>query len=158
MADEIARMIGEKAARQLSNTTKTPPQWLGATPRWVAQMLPWAPVEAGVYRANQAIDDEFQVKCTPVPGEPLPTAFINYEEHPREYTLSSIATTIQVDTRVSDLFRSPMEQVKEQLSLAVEMLKEKQESELLNNRAYGLLLGLPLLMRLQMLRRRRTPH
>src|SRR6478736_2237382 len=99
----------------------------------------FAPVEAGVYRANQAIDDDFQVKCSPAQGEPLPVAFINYEEQPREYVLSSIATTLQVDTRISDLFRSPMDQLKEQLTLAVEMLKEKQESELLNNRNYGLL-------------------
>lgn len=140
MADEsIIRSVGEKAARQLSNTTKTPPQWLGASPRWLAQLLPWTPVEAGVYRANQAIDDDFQVKCSPGQGEPLPVAFINYEEQPREYVLSSISTTLQVDTRISDLFRSPFDQVKEQLTLAVEMLKEKQESELLNNRAYGLL-------------------
>jgi hypothetical protein len=139
MADEVVRTIGEKAARQLSNTTKTPPQWRGATPRWLTQMLPWAPVEAGVYRVNQAIDDEFRVKCSPAPGEVLPVALINYDEHPREHVLSSITTTIQVDTRISDLFRSPMDQVKEQLTLAVEMLKERQESELLNNRAYGLL-------------------
>jgi hypothetical protein len=32
-----------------------------------------------------------------------------------------------------------MDQVKEQLSLTVEKLKEKQENELLNNRSYGLL-------------------
>src|SRR6478736_3119483 len=99
----------------------------------------FAPVEAGVYRANQAIDDDFQVKCSPAQGEPLPVAFINYEEQPREYVLSSIATTLQVDTRISDLFRSPMDQVKEQLTLAVEKIKEQQESELINNRSYGLL-------------------
>ena len=46
------RTIGERAARQLSNTTKTPPQWRGATPRWLVQMIPWTPVEAGVYRVN----------------------------------------------------------------------------------------------------------
>ena len=44
------RTLGERAARQLSNTTKTPPQWVGATPRWLVQLLPWTPVEAGVYR------------------------------------------------------------------------------------------------------------
>lgn len=136
---EQRRVIEEKAARQLANTTKTPPQWRGATPRWLPQMLPWTPVEAGVYRVNQALDGEFDVKCTPVAGEPLPVAVSHYEEQPREYVLTSITTTVQVDTRVSDLFRSPMDQVKEQLTLAVEKLKEKQESELLNNRAYGLL-------------------
>ena len=137
MADQH-HLLGEKAARQLSNTTKTPPQWRGATPRWLTQMIPWAPVEAGVYRLNQALDDDFAVKCSPEQGEPLPVGFSNYETQPREYVLTSITTTIAVDTRVSDLFRSPMDQVKEQLTLAVEKLKEKQENELLNNRQYGL--------------------
>ncbi len=138
MADQ-QRSIGEKAARQLSNTTKTPPQWRGASPRWLAQMIPWTPTEAGIYRLNQALDDDFAVKCSPTPGEALPVALSDYETQPREYVLTSITTTIEVDTRVSDLFRSPMDQVKEQLTLAVEKLKEKQESELINNRAYGLL-------------------
>ncbi len=136
---EQHKSIGEKAARQLANTTKTPPLWRGATPRWLTQLLPWVPVEAGVYRVNQALDDDFAVKCSPQPGETLPVGFSNYETQPREYVLSSIATTIEVDTRISDLFRSPMDQVKEQLTLAVEKLKEKQENELLNNRDYGLL-------------------
>lgn len=136
---EQPRFIGERAARQLSNTTKTPPQWRGATPRWLVQMLPWAPVEAGVYRVNQALDDTFDVRCTPELGEPLPVAFSDYEAQPREYVLSSLTTTVGVHTRVSDLYRSPMEQVKEQLTLAVEKLKEKQEDELINNAGYGLL-------------------
>jgi hypothetical protein len=138
MADQ-RRALGEKAARQLSSTTKTPPLWRGATPRWLTQMLPWTPVEAGVYRLNQALDDEFSVKCSPEPTETLPVALSDYDAQPREYVLTSITTTIDVDTRVSDLFRSPMDQVKEQLTLTVEKLKEKQESELLNNRSYGLL-------------------
>jgi hypothetical protein len=137
MADQH-HLLGEKAARQLSNTTKTPPQWRGASPRWLTQMVPWAPVEAGVYRLNQALDDDFAVKCSPEQGDPLPVGFSNYETQPREYVLTSITTTIAVDTRVSDLFRSPMDQVKEQLTLAVEKLKEKQENELINNRNYGL--------------------
>ena len=133
------RMLSEKSARQLSNTTKTPPQWRGTTPRWLVQMLPWTPVEAGVYRVNQALDDEFDVKCSPAQGEALPLAFSDYDPQPREYVLTSVTTTIQVDTRISDLFRSPMDQVKEQLSLTVEKLKEKQENEVVNNRNYGLL-------------------
>ncbi len=133
------KTITEKEARQLSNTTKTPPQWRGATPRWLTQMVPWTPTEAGVYRLNQALDDDFAMKCSPEPGDPLPIGISHYETQPREYVLSSIATTIEVDTRVSDLFRSPMDQTKEQLTLAIEKLKEKQESELLNNKGYGLL-------------------
>lgn len=136
---DSARVLTEKGARQLANTTKTPPQWRGSTPRWLVQMIPWTPVEAGVYRVNQALDDDFAVKCSPAPGEALPMAFSDYDPQPREYVLTSVTTTIAVDTRVSDLFRSPMDQVKEQLSLTVEKLKEKQEHEILNNRSYGLL-------------------
>jgi hypothetical protein len=137
MADQ-PRFVGEKAARQLSNTTKTPPQWRGATPRWLVQMLPWVPVEAGVYRVNQALDEDFAVRCTPDPNDVLPTALNDYDAQPREYVLSSVTTTVNVHTRISDLFRSPMDQVKEQLSLTVEKLKEKQEDELINNKTYGL--------------------
>jgi hypothetical protein len=48
----------------LANTTKTPPQWRGATPRWLVRMIQWATVEAGVYRVNQT-------KETQVPLRPL---------------------------------------------------------------------------------------
>jgi hypothetical protein len=102
-------------------------------------MMPWVPVEAGVYRVNQALDDRFGVRCTPDPTDVLPKALSDYEAQPREYTLSSVTTTVAVHTRVSDLYRSPMDQTKEQLSLAVEKLKEKQEEELINNKTYGLL-------------------
>jgi hypothetical protein len=134
-----AQSIGARAARQLANTTKTPPQWRGATPRWLTQLVPWTPVEAGVYRVNQALDEKFDVKCSPPEGEDLPVAFNDYEPNPREYVLASCTTTIAVHTRISDLFRSPMDQVKEQLTLAIEKLKERQESEMLYNKDYGLL-------------------
>ncbi|MCX5746593.1 MAG: hypothetical protein NT062_29300 [Proteobacteria bacterium] len=140
MADTTDKhMLGEKAARQLSNTTKTPPQWVGTTPRWLVQLLPWTPVEAGVYRLNRVLDSKFSVECSPEAGTKLPVAFVDYEDKPREYVLSTCTTTIQIHSRVSDLFRSPMDQTKEQLAVAIEKLKEKQEDELLNNGSYGLL-------------------
>jgi hypothetical protein len=137
--DTSSRTLTEREARQLSNTTKTPPQWLGSTPRWLVQLLPWTPVEAGVYRLNRVIDDQFGVVCSPDDRDQLPLARIKYEEKPREYTLSTVTTTVEVHTRISDLFRSPMDQVKEQLTVAVERMKEKQEDELINNGNYGLL-------------------
>jgi hypothetical protein len=140
MADsDDRRTLGGKAASQLSNATKTAPIWGGSTPRWLVQMLPWTPVEAGVYRVNRVVDNKFKVECTPDDASALPTAFIDYEEKPREYTLTTVTTTIEVQTRVSDLYRSPMDQVKEQLTVAVERIKEKQEDELVNNGNYGLL-------------------
>jgi hypothetical protein len=141
MADQSddRRMLGERAARQLSNTTKTPPYWVGSTPRWLVQLLPWTPVEAGVYRVNRVVDQKFGVECSPDDAAPLPVAFLDYSEKPREYVLSSVTTTVEVHTRISDLFRSPYDQVKEQLTVAVERVKEKQEDELVNNGNYGLL-------------------
>ncbi len=69
----------------------------------------------------------------------LPTTFVNYERRPREYELSVAQTILNVHTRVADLFNGPMDQVKEQLRLTCEALRERQESELLNNKEFGLL-------------------
>jgi hypothetical protein len=135
----IPNILTEAAAYQLSNTTKTPPQWVGATPRWLVQLLPWTPIEAGTYRVNRVIDGEFATECAPDGSTELPVAGVAYEEKPREYTLNTVSTTLEVSTRISDLYRSPMDQVKEQLTVAVERLKEKQEDELINNGGYGLL-------------------
>jgi hypothetical protein len=139
MTTNEVRVLGERAARRLSNTTKIPPQWLGVTPRWLVQLLPWVPVEAGVYRVNRVAENDFAVECSPDDNTELPVAHIDYEEQPREHMLSTVTTTIHVQTRISDLFRSPMDQIKEQLTVLVEKLKEKQEEELINNGVYGLL-------------------
>jgi len=37
------------------------------------------------------------------------------------------------------MYRSPHDQIKEQLRLIIEKVKERQESELINNSGYGLL-------------------
>jgi hypothetical protein len=37
--------LGDRAARQLANTTKTAPQLIAITPRWLVQLLGWVPVE-----------------------------------------------------------------------------------------------------------------
>jgi hypothetical protein len=44
-----------------------------------------------------------------------------------------------VDTKVSDVYSSPYDQVGEQIALAIESLKERQESQIINNDDYGLL-------------------
>jgi hypothetical protein len=46
---------------------------------------------------------------------------------------------VDVHTRVSDLFSHPHDQIREQLRLTVEKVKERQEAELINNADYGLL-------------------
>mgnify|MGYP001258125312 CR=1 FL=1 len=39
-SSEIRRTLGEPAARQLANTTKTVPQMRAITPRWLIACLP----------------------------------------------------------------------------------------------------------------------
>jgi hypothetical protein len=46
---------------------------------------------------------------------------------------------VDIHTRVSDLYSSPHNQIQEQLRLTIETIKERQESELINNAEYGLL-------------------
>jgi len=154
---DASTLLNDAAARQLANTTKTPPQWVGTTPRWLVQLLPWTPVEAGVYRVNRVIDNKFAVQCSPELGSQLPTAFVDYEPKPREYLLNTVSTTVQISTRISDLYRSPLDQVKEQLRIAVERLKEKQEDELINNGSYGLINNVHDTMRVKPRNARPTP-
>jgi hypothetical protein len=148
---EAHRTLGASAARQLANTTKTPPVWGGTTPRWLVSLLPWTPVEAGTYRVNKVKDageSGIAIACSPGDDDKLPESFVDYEDAPREYTLSTVTTTLEVQTRISDLYRSPMDQVREQLTVLLDMVKERQENELVNNASYGLLTSAAPSMRL----------
>jgi Phage capsid-like protein/Cyclic nucleotide-binding domain len=70
---------------------------------------------------------------------PLDGTFVAYELRPREYELSVAQTVLRVHTRVADLYNNPMNQTEQQLRLTIEALREKQESELINNPDFGLL-------------------
>jgi encapsulin shell SprI-like protein len=134
--------LGDKAARQLANATKTPPQFSSISPRWLTHLLQWLPVEAGIYRLNKVKNPgDVKVACTKrdTDNGELPQTFVDYEENPREYFLNSVSTVLDVHTRISDLYSSPYDQIKEQLRLTTEAIKERQESELINNPEYGLL-------------------
>lgn len=145
MADEVeARMtLGEPAARQLANATKTRAQMLAITPRWLTTFLPWVPVEAGIYRLNKVKERDGlgEVECSPSRERDadLPETFVDYEAAPREYFLNAVTTVLDVQTRVSDLYNQPYDQIQEQLRLLIEKVKERQESELIYNADYGLL-------------------
>ena len=136
----MARALGDVSARLLANTTKTPPQLTAITPRWLVQLLNWVPVESGTYRVNKVKNDSnIEVACGSRDERELPETFVDYVETPREYTLSAITTVVDIHTRVSDLFSHPHDQIREQLRLTVEKVKERQEGELINNADYGLL-------------------
>jgi CRP-like cAMP-binding protein len=83
-------------------------------------------------------------------GEPgLPGTFADYELAPREYELSVAQTVLRVHTRVADLYNEPMDQVEQQLRLTIEALRERQEHEMVNNAAFGLLNNVDYSQRLQ---------
>jgi len=110
------------------------------TPRWLVHLLQWVPVEAGIYRLNRVKDEaSVTVDCSDRDERVLPQTFVDYEEHAREYMLTAVTTVVDVHTRVSDLYSVPYNQITEQLRLTIEIVKERQESELINNREYGML-------------------
>jgi hypothetical protein len=132
--------LSDSAARQLANATKTVAQMSTITPRWLVRLMQWTPVEAGIYRLNSVTSPEdVDVVCPPRGEADLPTTFVDYDETPREYFLSSVSTIVDVHTRVSDLYSSPYDQIEEQLRLTIESIKERQEGELINNQEYGML-------------------
>lgn len=142
MADDpaLSQALGDVAARQLANATKTAPQMERITPRWLVHCLQWVPVEAGIFRVNRVRDESaVAVDCSGRDERILPQTFVDYVENPREYMLSAVNTVVDIHTRVSDLYSVPHDQISEQIRLTIEVIKERQESELINNPEYGLL-------------------
>jgi hypothetical protein len=134
------QVLREQAAFQLANVTKTAPQYGAITPRWLVRLLDWKPLESGTFRRNRVDEGKaVEVTCGQVEESALPGTFIQYEENPKEHKLSSINAVLNVHTRISDLFSKPHDQIGEQLRLIIENVKERQESELLNNADYGFL-------------------
>ena len=139
---EVRHTLSEQQARQLANVTKTVPMMETITPRWLVTFLSWVPVEAGTYRVNKVKPTHpgtRTIECSPDEEIDLPEIYVDYEEKPREYTLNAMTTVLDVQTRISDLYRSPHDQIREQLRLMIEKVKERQENELVNNAEYGLL-------------------
>jgi hypothetical protein len=139
---EVRHTLSEQQARQLANVTKTVPMMEAITPRWLVTFLSWVPVEAGTYRVNKVKvtrPGTRTIECSPDEEIDLPEIYVDYEEKPREYTLNAVTTVLDVQTRISDLYRSPHDQIREQLRLMIEKVKERQENELVNNTEYGLI-------------------
>ena len=134
--------LGKKAAYNLADINKTRPQYGALTPKWITKVLEFKGLDSGIYRVNKVKEGEtpLDVLCSvEKKSDIIPQGYVEYEEEPREYQLASISTIINVDTAVADVYSSPYDQVKEQLDLAIESLRERQESQLINNDDYGLL-------------------
>jgi len=144
--------LGASAAYQLANVTKSTVQFDALTPRWITRLIDWVPLESGIYRLNKvksSDDNPLDALCSKKVHEKIPEGFVDYENKPREYVLNSVSTILNVDTKISDLYSAPTDQIKEQLRLAIESIKERQESELINNDDYGLIKNVPDSQRIQ---------
>ncbi|MDR3304199.1 MAG: hypothetical protein LBS86_07275 [Treponema sp.] len=142
MSDKTISALGRDAAYQLSNVTKTAPQFGAITPKYLTRFLEFKGLEAGIYRVNRVSAGEtpLDVLCSQDPKSvEIPQGYVEYQSKPREYHLNSISTIINVDTKISDVYSSPFNQTQEQLSLAIESLRERQESQIINSDDYGLL-------------------
>ena len=134
--------LSAEAAYNLSNIVKTTPQYGALTPKWLTKFLEFKGLESGIYRVNKVVEGEtpLDVLCsTTKKSDIIPQGFVQYETKPREYRLNSISTIINVNTVIEDVYSVPYDQTAEQLALAIESLRERQESQLINNDDYGLL-------------------
>lgn len=143
MSDTNQLTLSARAARNLATATVTPPQWQEITPRWLLKLLPYVDVDGGVYRVNRVLqrqDGPTVDLLTVETGEPkLPSTFVDYEDDPHEYHLNTIQTVLHTHTRVTDLYSNKIDQLREQVRLTVEAVKEREEWELLNHANVGLL-------------------
>ena len=140
---DIQLSLSAQAARNLATATVTSPQWDEISPRWLLKLLPYVDVDGGVYRVNRVISKipgPTVELLTVDGGEPkLPSTFVDYEKEPREYHLSTIQTILHTHTRITDLYSNRIDQLREQVRLTVEALKEREEWELLNHPEFGIL-------------------
>ena len=144
--------LGAKAAYNLANVTKTKPQYGALTPKWLTKFLEFKGLETGIFRVNKVVegDTPLDVLCSQTKkSDIIPEGYVEYETEPREYVLNSISTIINVNTAVEDVNGVPYDQVQEQLGLAIESLRERQESQLINNDDYGLLKNVADFQRIQ---------
>jgi len=151
MIDSKHMSLNPGAARRLSNTTKTAPMMECVTPRWFLTFLPWVAVEAGTYRVNRLkrLGEEPEMEgcrekriCSDthaINEDEITETYPDYEEEPGEYMLNLIQTILRLNTNVTDIFNSPIDQKAEQMRLTIEAMREQQEWEMINNPEFGLL-------------------
>ncbi|MDR2655418.1 MAG: hypothetical protein LBC56_05000 [Oscillospiraceae bacterium] len=138
----VLNSLSRPEAYQLADVFKTAPQFAAVTPRWLTRALEFKSLDSGIYRVNRVAEGEtpLDMLCSQQPGDlEIPQGYIKYKTAPREYQLTAVSAILNIDTRISDIYSSPYDQAGEQIALAMESLKERQESQVINNESYGLL-------------------
>ncbi|MDF2905140.1 MAG: hypothetical protein K0R34_461 [Herbinix sp.] len=130
--------LDPSVAKNLSHSTITVPTMEAITPRWLLTFLPWVSVEAGVYRVNQvkrrSYDSTIEAMENPemlprvtadnLQERELPETFTDYEDVPKDYTLCAVKTLLKMNSHVTDIFNSPLDQKDQEMRLTIEAMKE----------------------------------
>jgi hypothetical protein len=58
MPEQKINVLSREAAYQLTNVTKTPPQFGAITPRWLTHILEFKSLEAGLYLVNRVVEGD----------------------------------------------------------------------------------------------------
>ena len=121
-------------------------------------------LEAAVERRQRVLEEAGEHGEPPIEvtgsheGEhDVPEVFMDYETEPKELPLHVVQTIVRVHTRVSDLFNQPINQLREQIRLAIEGIKERQEWDMVNHPDFGLLAQVDEVMRVNTRRGPPTP-
>ncbi|MFC1795864.1 family 2B encapsulin nanocompartment shell protein [Pseudomonadota bacterium] len=88
--------------------------------------------------ANEFGEQKIDVFTGDTSEEELTGTHVDYDESPREYSLTMLQSIVRIHTRMADIFNEPINQVREQLRMTIEGMKERQEWELINNSEFGL--------------------
>jgi len=88
--------------------------------------------------ANEFGEQRLEIHTGASGAEELTGTHVAYEEEPREYALTVLQSIVRIHTKIADIFNEPINQVREQLRMTIESMKERQEWELINNADFGL--------------------
>jgi len=90
-------------------------------------------------QVNKSGESKIKLSAGHVGEVDLPETFADYDPNPTVYPLNIVQTVVKVHTRVTDLYNKEVNQLREQLRLSIEEVKEAQEWEMINNPDFGLL-------------------
>jgi hypothetical protein len=88
--------------------------------------------------ANEFGEQKLDIFTGETGEDELTGTHVAYDESPREYSLTMLQSIVRIHTRIADIFNEPINQVREQLRMTIEGMKERQEWELINNSDFGL--------------------
>ena len=88
--------------------------------------------------ANEFGEQKLELYTGDASADDLASTHVEYAESPREYPLTMLQSIVRIHTRMADIFNEPINQLREQLRMTIESMKERQEWELINHGDFGL--------------------